>query len=116
MAKCPLCGKDIKRFRTFYGCTGYKDGCKFSVNITICDRAISVANLRLLTETGKTAVIQGFVSAKTKKTFDAALKLENGRAVFDFERKSRPQQSNTNESLPIWDGEGAPLPEPPPGY
>jgi len=116
VAKCPLCGKDMKRFRTFYGCTGYKDGCKFSVGITICDRVISVANLRLLTETGKTAVIQGFVSAKTKKTFDAALKLENGRAVFDFERKSRPQQANTNESLPIWDGEGAPLPEPPPTY
>ena len=114
VAKCPLCGKDIKRFRSFYGCTGYRDGCKFSVNISICGRVISVANLKMLTETGKTAVIQGFVSNKTKKSFDAALKLENGRALFDFER--RALQAAPKTELPVWDGDGAPLPEPPPGY
>ena len=118
VAVCPLCGKEMKRFRTFYGCTGYKEGCKFSVNTAICGRAISVANLKLLTETGKTAVIQGFTSSRTKKTFDAALKLENGRAVFDFE--SRAPKSPTGapkKDLPIWDGEGAPPPDdPPPGY
>ncbi len=116
VAKCPLCGRDMKRFRSFYGCTGYreKDPCKFSVNISICGRVISVSNLKMLTETGKTAVIQGFVSSRTKKPFDAALKLENGRAVFDFERRAAaaPQRAE----IPIWDGEGAPLPEPPPGY
>ena len=113
VAKCPICGKDIKRFRTFYGCTGYKDGCKFLVSIQICGRAISVANLQRLIETGHTAVIQGFVSSKTQKTFDAALKLENGRAVFDFEKRVQSTRS-LRQDLPIWDGEGAPLPEPPP--
>ncbi len=112
IGKCPLCGKDIKRFRSFYGCTGYKDGCRLSVNISICGRVISVANMKLLLETGKTSVIEGFVSSRTKKTFDAALRLENGRAVFDFEKK----RTSLNPDLPIWDGEGAPLPEPPPGY
>ena len=106
----------MKRFRSFYGCTGYKDGCKFSVNTAICGRAVSVANLKLLTETGKTAVIQGFVSPRTKKTFEAALKLENGRAVFDFEKRA-PKASAPRTDLPIWDGEGAPpYDEPPPGY
>lgn len=118
VAICPLCGRDMKRFRNFYGCTGYKNGCKFSVNTTICGRAISVANLKLLTETGKTATIQGFVSSRTKKNFDAALKLENGRAVFDFEpRVSREERSPLRQELPIWDGEGAPPPNDPPfGY
>jgi DNA topoisomerase-3 len=119
VASCPLCKRDVKRFRTFYGCTGYKEGCKFSVNISICGRAISVANLKLLTENGRTAVIQGFVSARTKKTFDAALKLEEGRAVFDFERKESPRLSQTGQDvpLPVWDGEGPPPPDdPPPGY
>ncbi|MBQ9805030.1 MAG: topoisomerase C-terminal repeat-containing protein [Clostridia bacterium] len=119
VATCPLCGKDMKRFRSFYGCTGYKDGCKFSVNISICGRAISVANLKLLTDTGKTAVIQGFVSPRTKKSFDAALKLENGRAVFDFEARAPRKDAATapRRDLPIWDGEGAPPPDdPPPGY
>ena len=114
VAICPLCKRDVKRFRTFYGCTGYKDGCKFSVNISICGRAISVSNVKLLTEKGKTAVIQGFVSPRTKKTFDAALKLEEGRAVFDFERREPPK---IRQELPIWDGDGPPPPDdPPPGY
>jgi len=117
VATCPLCKRDVKRFRTFYGCTGYKDGCKFSVNISICGRAISVANVKLLAETGRTAVIQGFVSSRTKKSFDAALKLEEGRAVFDFERRASQKQDAPRANLPIWDGEGAPPPdEPPPGY
>ncbi len=113
VATCPLCGREVKRFRTFYGCTGYKDGCKFLVGISICGRAISVANLKALIETGHTGIIQGFVSSKTKKTFDAALKLENGRAVFDFEKRPPMVSTNPND-LPIWDGDGAPLPEPPP--
>jgi len=116
IGKCPLCGKDMKRFRSFYGCTGYKAGCKFSVNISICGRVISVSNMKLLIETGKTSVIQGFVSSRTKKTFDAALKLENGRAVFDFEKKRASESGMLHSNLPVWDGEGAPLPEPPPGY
>ncbi len=116
VGKCPLCGRDLKRQRSFYGCTGYREGCKFSVNTSICGRAISVANLKMLVETGRTAVIQGFVSGRTKKTFDAALKLENGKAVFDFERKEAQRTSAPAPDIPIWDGEGAPLPEPPPGY
>ncbi len=111
VAQCPLCGKDVKRFRNFYGCTGYRDGCKFSVNLSICGRVISKANLKLLTETGKTAFICGFVSSRTKKKFDAALKLENGRAVFDFEPRS-----SGFPPLPIGDGDVPPLPEPPPEY
>ncbi len=113
VATCPLCGREVKRFRNFYGCTGYKDGCKFLVNISICGRAISVSNLKMLIEAGSTAIIQGFVSAKTKKSFDAALKLENGRAVFDFDKRT-PSSGALRQDLPIWDGDGAPLPEPPP--
>ena len=113
VAQCPLCGKEVKRFRNFYSCVGYREGCKFLVGISICGRAISVANLKMLIETGHTAVIQGFVSAKTQKTFDASLKLENGRAVFDFEKRTSTAQP-IRQDLPVWDGDGAPLPEPPP--
>ena len=89
VGKCPLCGKDVRKIRGFYGCSGYSDGCKFTVNTSICKRAISVSNVKLLLETGRTAVIKGFVS-KNGKSFDAALKLdENGKAVFDFEDRPR---------------------------
>ena len=84
VGKCPVCGKDVVRTRYGYGCSGYKEGCKFSVNNVICDRVISITNMKMLLETGKTSKIEGFVSKRTGKTFAASLKLENGKAVFDF--------------------------------
>jgi DNA topoisomerase-3 len=112
---CPMCGKELKRMKTFYGCTGYRDGCKFSVNTSICKRPIPISQLKLLTETGKTDLLTGFVSAKTGKTFDAMLKLSDGKAVFDF--PTRKQQSiPTIGELPMGIGDEPPLPEPPPGY
>ncbi len=84
VGKCPVCGKDVVRTRYGYGCSGYKEGCKFSVNNVICGRVISLSNMKLLLETGKTSKIEGFVSKRTGNTFSAQLKLEDGKAVFDF--------------------------------
>ncbi len=83
VGNCPLCGKEVVRGRYKYGCRGYKDGCEFGVSINICNRNISVSNIKLLLETGQTAKIQGFVS-KLGKKFDGVLKLVEGKAVFDF--------------------------------
>ena len=41
-------------------------------------------NIRLLVTTGRTAKIQGFVSPRTGRQFDAALRLEGPQAKFDF--------------------------------
>jgi hypothetical protein len=62
-----------------------------------------------------------YVAALTNAFFHFLLeniKLENGRAVFDFEsRTSRNASGALQKDLPIWDGEGAPPPDdPPPGY
>jgi DNA topoisomerase-3 len=110
---CPMCGKELRRQKGFYGCSGYREGCKFAVNLSLCGKVISVSRLRELIEKGRCEVITGFVSPRTGKSFDAALKLENGKVVFDFER--RPRQ-NLRPDIPVWDGEGAPLPEPPDDY
>lgn len=83
VGKCPLCGSDIKRGKYSYGCSNYKNGCRFSVGAYICNRAISKKNMAMLLESGRTSTIKGFVS-KNGKSFDAALKLEDGKAVFDF--------------------------------
>ena len=84
VGKCPLCGKEVVRGKFSYGCRGFKEGCEFKVGIYICGRSISVSNIKLLLEEGRTSKIQGFVSKKTGKTFDGRLKLENGEAKFDF--------------------------------
>ena len=54
------------------------------MNRVICGRVISKENIRLLATAGKTAKIQGFVSPRTGKQFDAALRLEGTQAKFDF--------------------------------
>ena len=82
--KCPLCKKDVVRTKFGYGCTGYRDGCRFSVNNVILGRTVSIENIRKLLETGQSDKIDGFISKRTGKEFSAKLKLENGKAVFDF--------------------------------
>ena len=83
--KCPLCGENVVRTSFGYGCSGYREkGCRFGVSNVICSRVISISNMKQLLETGKTYKIDGFVSKKNGKSFAAYLKLENGRAVFDF--------------------------------
>ena len=63
---------------------GYKQGCKFRINGVICNRVISLSNATQLLKTGKSFKIQGFVSPRTGKSFDAVLKLENNEVKFDF--------------------------------
>ena len=83
--KCPSCGKDVIRNRFGYGCRGYKEGCTFKIGGNICGRDISIANVKKLLETGKTYKIQGFVSKKSGKSFDAYLKIDDEKkVVFDF--------------------------------
>ena len=84
IGKCPLCQKDVKRGKFGYGCMGYKEGCGFRISSFICGRVISKRNAQLLLEAGKTSLIKGFVSKKTGKTFDAYLKLDDGKTIFEF--------------------------------
>ena len=80
---CPKCGKDVVRNRYGYGCLGYKNGCDFKINLTICKRIISKDNAIKLLKDKKTDVIENFIS-KNDKPFSARLKLEDNNIVFDF--------------------------------
>ena len=109
---CPLCGSEVKRFRNFYGCSGYKsNGCKFSVQTNICRRSITISHVQALLSDGKTPVIEGFVSPRTGKAFNAALKLENGRAVFEFERSAPPQNRDRGNAGTYQSSRNQPLME-----
>ena len=82
---CPLCGGKIRRTNFGYGCSAYREkGCKFSVSGVICSRVIPKSAVERLLSEGKTQKLDGFVSPRTGKTFSAALKLDGGKAVFDF--------------------------------
>ena len=83
ICECPFCGGRIRRTTFGYGCSRYKEGCTFTVNRVICGRVISKKNVEMLLREGKTSKIRGFVS-KNGKNFDAALRLEDKQAKFDF--------------------------------
>ena len=87
VGKCPLCASEVRRDKYGYGCSGYKNGCKFKVGAYICGRAISKRNVALMLQSGRTSLIKGFVSARTGKSFDGALKIEGEKCVFDFSLK-----------------------------
>ncbi len=83
VGKCPVCGKDVVKGRYGYGCLGYKDGCKFRINSFICKRTISISNARKILADGVSSEIQGFIS-KNGKPFNAKLKLDGDKVVFEF--------------------------------
>ncbi len=84
VGSCPLCGGDVVRTKFGYGCSAYRDGCKFALSFSICGATISASNASKLLDTGITDVIDTFYSKKKGKNFAARLKLQDGKAVFDF--------------------------------
>lgn len=92
--KCPVCGGDIVKTMFGFGCAKYSrndpESCRFSIG-QIAGVKLKEAQVKELLTKGKTDIISGFV-AKTGMKFDAALKLtEDGKAVFDFPDKPKPE-------------------------
>ena len=81
---CPLCGKNVIRGKSGYGCMGYKEGCEFRIGLTICKKTIPIGEIRRLLATGSTVKLSGFIS-KTGKTFRGRLVVKDGAVVFNFD-------------------------------
>lgn len=81
---CPICSKPLHSFDWGYGCTGYKEGCKFNVNKTICGKKITENMVVLLCQNGKTNIIKGFKS-KAGNDFDAYLIVDKVKCEVRFE-------------------------------
>lgn len=77
--KCPKCGKPIVEFETGYGCSGYKDGCKFSFFKHLFDRKLSEKDIKDLLEKGSTEIFENLKNPKNpQRTFNAKIVLNNG--------------------------------------
>ncbi len=83
IGKCPTCGGDIVIGRKAYGCSNWRNGCKFVIWKTMAQKEIPLAAAKELLETGSTATLTSFKS-KAGKDFDAKLKIMNGEVKFDF--------------------------------
>lgn len=81
--KCPVCGKNVVKGRYGYGCSGYKDGCKFKFADSVLGAKITFSSAKRVLQGEKTDELN-FIS-KSGKPFKARLKLDAGKIVFDFD-------------------------------
>ncbi|WP_022669439.1 type IA DNA topoisomerase [Desulfospira joergensenii] len=86
---CPECKKGhIFENKKAFGCSEYKEGCKFVIWKEIAGKTLTMAQVKQLIETGKTGYISGFTSSKGK-SFSAYLVLRGGKIEFEFKENKR---------------------------
>lgn len=86
---CPKCG-DGKIFESkkAWGCSNWKEKeCKFAIWKDFAGKTITEKQVETLFKKGVTSVIKGFKS-KSGNPFNAALKIQDGDVVFDFQKES----------------------------
>ena len=83
LGNCPLCGEEVREQQKSYSCNGWRQGCKFVIWKTIAGKKISARTAKTLLAKGKTSRLKSFKS-KAGKSFDARLKLVDGKVQFDF--------------------------------
>lgn len=86
IGSCPLCGKAVVEGKKGYGCSGWREGCKFVIWKTVAGKRITETNARHLLKTGRSNLINGFKSKKGTE-FEAYLRLEKGTVTFEFPSK-----------------------------
>lgn len=86
LGKCPVCGKDVVESTKGFGCSGYKDGCKFVIWKEISKKKIGVTIAKELLIKGRTGKMKGFKS-KAGKDYEATLVLVDGKIEFEFARR-----------------------------
>lgn len=81
---CPTCQKGmIMTRKNFYGCSGYKEGCKQTFPATFLKKKLTANHIEDLCSKGRTDVLKGFIS-KAGKSFNAKLVLTNGQIKLEF--------------------------------
>ncbi|QUH22013.1 type IA DNA topoisomerase [Alkaliphilus sp. B6464] len=89
VGKCPLCESDIVKrkgkFGDFYGCTGWNNGCKFTIN-KVCGKLLTENQASILLEKGETARVSGLKKKDGSKLPSAkfVLNKQTGEVTLDF--------------------------------
>ncbi|MBL7887912.1 MAG: DNA topoisomerase 3 [Bacteroidia bacterium] len=96
--ECPKCKSgNMLKGKTAFGCSNFKNGCDFKVPFEIMGKKLTDAQIRLLLEKGKTAVIKGFDMGGVKK--DGLLKLSSDLNI-EFEEKQATAAKSKKEKVP----------------
>jgi DNA topoisomerase-3 len=93
LGACPKCQARVFEHGMAYTCekaTGAAKSCDFRSGKIILQQEVSRAEMAKLLETGKTSLLKGFVSNRTKKKFSAYLVRDaaTGKVGFEFEARA----------------------------
>ena len=92
LGACPKCGARVFEQPMAYVCeksTGAAKTCDFRSGKVILQQEISTAEMQKLLETGKTSLLKGFISNRTRKKFSAYLvRGADGKVGFEFEQRA----------------------------
>jgi len=83
LGTCPACSGDVVVGKKAYGCSNWRNGCRFVVWKTIAQKDITTDIVQQLLKDQITDEISGFTS-KAGKPFNAKLKVIGGEVKFDF--------------------------------
>lgn len=84
LGNCPFCGKPMRENSKSFYCTGYKDGCKFSIWKEIKGKKINERTAKTLIQKGTTGKLKGFHSDKTNNNFEAKLTVNRDTKRIEF--------------------------------
>jgi DNA topoisomerase-3 len=98
LGNCPKCGSPVYDQPMAYVCekaVGAAKSCDFRSGKVILQQEVSKTEMQKLLETGKTSLLKGFVSNRTKRKFSAFLvRGKDGKVGFEFEeRKAAPKKA-----------------------
>ncbi|RLJ68225.1 DNA topoisomerase III [Sulfurisoma sediminicola] len=92
LGPCPKCGARVFEQPMSYVCeksVGAAKSCDFRSGKVILQQEISRAEMQKLLESGKTSLLKGFVSNRTRKKFSAYLvRGTDGKVGFEFEQRA----------------------------
>jgi DNA topoisomerase-3 len=71
LGSCPECGKEVLEKEKFYGCSGYKEGCRFTLPKDFLGKKLSTVQITKLLTKGKTDVIKNLTGKNGP--FDCAI-------------------------------------------
>ena len=83
LGACPVCAGDVVVGKKAYGCSNWKNGCRFVVWKTIAQREITTDIVQQLLTAKITGTLTGFMS-KAGKPFEAKLKVVGGEVKLEF--------------------------------
>lgn len=103
LGPCPKCGAQVFEQPMAYVCeraVGAAKSCDFRSGKVILQQEVSRAEMQKLLATGRTSLLKGFVSNRTKKKFSAYLVLDaSGKVGFEFEQRAAKAPTAAEETV-----------------